>query len=60
MLVEKCGYIDRLSKSGLSLCDAKVIVNDFFLQNNEEGLESYCKEAELVAEARRELDKISK
>lgn len=39
-------YIDRLIRAGMSLGDAIVIVDDFLLEHDKDGLETYCSEME--------------
>ena len=43
-------YIDRLLRVGLSLGDAIVIVDDFLLEHDKDGLETYCTELERLHE----------
>ena len=43
-------YIDRLLSVGLSLGDAIVIVDDFLLEHDKDGLETYCTELERLHE----------
>lgn len=43
-------YIDRLLRAGMCLGDAIVIVDDFLLEHDKEGLETYCSEMERLHE----------
>ena len=43
-------YIDRLLRVGLSLGDAILIVDDFLLEHDKDGLETYCTELERLYE----------
>lgn len=43
-------YIDRLLAVGMSIGDAIVIIDDFLLDHDTEGLETYCSELERLHE----------
>lgn len=51
-------YIDRLLRVGLSLGDAIVIVDDFLLEHDKDGLETYCTELERLHEMLEDVEEI--